>query len=115
MQFLSTMLLGVAALGATVTAIPAELKARIPAGVSYTEIEPSQIPEAVKLSAASVNSTQLDVRSLEKRADHGVYLCTNSNWSGHCVHINAPAGVCGMFFFFLILRSRQCWDIGRPG
>lgn len=102
MQFLSTMLLGVAALGATVTAIPAELKARIPAGVSYTEIEPSQIPEAVKLSAASVNSTQLDVRSLEKRADHGVYLCTNSNWSGHCVHINAPAGVCGMFFFLFL-------------
>ncbi|TLS27067.1 hypothetical protein PpBr36_04024 [Pyricularia pennisetigena] len=94
MQFLSTVLLGVAALGATVTAIPAELKARIPAGVSYKAIDPSEIPESVKLSATLSNSTQLDVRGLEKRADHGVFLCTDANWGGHCVHITSPAGVC---------------------
>jgi hypothetical protein len=31
---------------------------------------------------------------LSKRADTGVYLCNDRNWTGYCVHITAPSGTC---------------------
>ena len=33
---------------------------------------------------------------LVKRADNGVFLCTDRNFSGYCVHIVAPLYKCGM-------------------
>ncbi|KAF2677396.1 hypothetical protein K458DRAFT_423888 [Lentithecium fluviatile CBS 122367] len=31
---------------------------------------------------------------IEKRADTGVYLCNDRNFSGYCVHIVSPSGTC---------------------
>jgi hypothetical protein len=38
--------------------------------------------------------------ALEKRADAGVFLCTDAGFSGRCVHIIQPVGECGMIPFF---------------
>ncbi|KAJ8125813.1 hypothetical protein O1611_g7825 [Lasiodiplodia mahajangana] len=34
------------------------------------------------------------IESIEKRADAGVYLCTDSYFTGYCVHIVQPQYVC---------------------
>jgi hypothetical protein len=61
-----------------------------PKGVSVTPVSPAKIPGGFKITArdATVN--------LDKRSIHGVYLCNDRNFKGYCVHITAPAGVCGM-------------------
>lgn len=38
---------------------------------------------------------------LAKRANDGVYLCTDRNFAGYCVHIVAPYYQCGMSLNFL--------------
>lgn len=42
---------------------------------------------------------------LAKRANDGVYLCTDRNFSGYCVHIVAPFYQCGMYLHFLERRG----------
>lgn len=94
----ATAVLSLFAAAAMASTIPASLAARIPEGVSYTVVAPEEIPEYIKTATAGVaNATDIEARGegLAKRANHGVYLCTNANWGGHCVHIVAGAGVCG--------------------
>ncbi|KAH7025092.1 uncharacterized protein B0I36DRAFT_353255 [Microdochium trichocladiopsis] len=77
---------------AMASAIPASLSARIPDGVTYTVIAPEDIPDYIKGTGSATEIAARD--GLAKRADYGVYLCTNAGWQGHCVHIVAPSGVC---------------------
>lgn len=42
---------------------------------------------------------------LAKRANDGVYLCTDRNFGGYCVHIVAPYYQCGMWPYFLGIRG----------
>lgn len=62
----------------------------------------------VALTSATAIPTTVERRvveapnDLEKRADLGVYVCTDRNFQGHCVHITAQAGVCGKFDFLTL-------------
>ncbi|ORY62397.1 uncharacterized protein BCR38DRAFT_438365 [Pseudomassariella vexata] len=93
-MLLNTIIFGLMATATAATTIPESLKARIPAGMTYTTIAPEDIPESIKGAGKSVNSTVTEARDIKKRADFGVYLCTDANWGGHCVHIVAPENVC---------------------
>ncbi|KAK7753790.1 hypothetical protein SLS62_004155 [Diatrype stigma] len=82
---------------AMATAVPESLKARIPPGVDYTPIAPGDIPEEIKSSNSTLSPSEAPAVAggdLQKRATLGVYLCTDANWSGYCVHITAPDNVC---------------------
>lgn len=68
--------------------------ARAPAGIEYTTISPADIPEFLKV-ATNVTTRDVGSSELAKRADYGVYLCTDAYWGGYCVHIVAPENVCG--------------------
>jgi hypothetical protein len=88
-----------AILALATTAACSALPAGLPAGVEYTQISTADIPESIRM-APNFNETAVAFvgardGGLNKRANHGVYLCTDANWSGHCVHITAGAGVCG--------------------
>ncbi|KAF2474991.1 uncharacterized protein BDR25DRAFT_311369 [Lindgomyces ingoldianus] len=57
-----------------------------PAGITATKVTKFDYPRTVEKRDG-----------LEKRANHGVYLCVNANFpqdGSLCVHIVAPAGVC---------------------
>ncbi|KAJ1322819.1 hypothetical protein MN608_11665 [Microdochium nivale] len=97
----ATFVLGLFAAVATASAIPAPLAARLPdvapEGVIYQVIAPEDIPEYIKTGANATDIEargEVDAAGLAKRANHGVYFCTNRNWTGYCVYITAPAGVC---------------------
>lgn len=45
----------------------------------------------IPLVTKSIISTS---EGLTKRADLGVYLCNDRGFTGYCVHITAPSGVC---------------------
>ena len=76
-----------------VSALPGSLAARIPLGIEYTVVSPDEIPEFIKNSAVTAD-VEVMKRDLQKRANYGVYLCTDANWGGHCVHIIAPENTC---------------------
>lgn len=82
---------------ASAATIPDSLKAPVPDGVSYTPITPEDIPASYKVETADQrNATAIYRRDLDKRADAGVYVCTDAYWGGHCRHITSPSGVCGI-------------------
>lgn len=92
---------------ALATAIPESLKARIPPGVTYTPIAPDNIPDEVKSVNSTLSPSEAPVVAggdIQKRATLGVYLCTDANWSGYCVHITAPDNVCGKFWSIDLLN-----------
>ena len=67
-------------------------------GVEYpegtqVEVYPNGLPkELIPRALAHEESTQ---GGLQKRANAGVYLCNDRNFSGYCVHIVAPLYQCG--------------------
>lgn len=92
----TTILFGLTASVSAAT-IPESLKAMIPEGVSYTPIAPEDIPAVYKAAVAEqTNATTISGRDLDRRANAGVYVCTDSHWRGHCVHIAPASGDCGM-------------------
>jgi hypothetical protein len=70
-----TLLTILSAIGAGVLALPAA--------------DPAPSPGSKKAIRVTENS-------IEKRADGGVFLCTDINFSGNCVHIVQPNGECSM-------------------
>ncbi|KAI7773131.1 hypothetical protein LA080_011754, partial [Diaporthe eres] len=88
-----------AILALATTAACSALPAQIPAGVEYTQVSAAHISESISMAAPAFNETAVILiesrdRELSKRANHGVYLCVDTGFSGYCVHIVAPAGVC---------------------
>ena len=79
--------------------VPGPLKATVLDGVTYTVVAPEDIPEWVKAAANPANSSAGKEHGhkgdgLRKRANAGVYVCTDINWRGYCVHIDSLSGVC---------------------
>ncbi len=74
----STLLVVLSAIGAGVLALPA------------ADLAPSP---GVELAAPVAESTT------GKLSKGGVYLCTDINFSGHCVHIVQPNGECSTYFY----------------
>lgn len=67
----------------------------------------ADIPESILPAAPGYNKTSVAFidsrdRDLSKRANHGVYVCVEAGFSGHCVHIVATAGICGKFSWLFI-------------
>lgn len=91
----ATILFGLTAAAGAAT-IPESPKAIVPEGVSYTPIAPEDIPAAYKVAVNPKKATAIAGRDLAKRANAGVYVCTDAYWGGHCRHITSPSGVCGM-------------------
>ncbi|KAK3936355.1 hypothetical protein QBC46DRAFT_419446 [Diplogelasinospora grovesii] len=63
---------------------------QFPAGAVVTNIAAADIPEVIRNGTVSAEN----VASLSKRATIGVFLCTDANFQGHCVHIVSPTNVC---------------------
>ena len=55
----------------------------------------SSIAALTTAAAVPAKFEERSLESIEKRANLGVYVCTDRNWQGHCVHIVAPERVCG--------------------
>ncbi|KAL2279975.1 hypothetical protein FJTKL_13112 [Diaporthe vaccinii] len=96
-----------AILALATTAACSALPAQIPAGVEYTQVSAAHISESISMAAPAFNETAVILiesrdRELSKRANHGVYLCVDTGFSGYCVHIVAPAGVCGKYTWLAV-------------
>lgn len=52
---------------------------------------------------------------LAKRATDGVYLCTDRNFGGYCVHIVADWYKCGMYLTFLGRRGGEALAADADG
>ena len=91
---LSATLAGVAGFLASVSAAPVLFN-----GTEYPEgtmidVYPDGLPK--DLLPRAMGFEQPDQGALAKRANAGVYLCNDRNFSGYCVHIVAPLYKCGM-------------------
>lgn len=51
------------------------------------------------LSLGALGAALPEAAGLEARANGGVYICTDINFSGQCIHLSNPFGNCGMFLF----------------
>jgi len=49
------------------------------------------------LSLGALGAALPEAASLKARANSGVYICTDVNFSGQCIHLSNPFGDCGMF------------------
>lgn len=49
------------------------------------------------LSLGALGSALPEAASLKARANGGVYMCTDINFSGQCIHLSNPFGDCSMF------------------
>ena len=101
-----------AILALAATAACSVLPAGLPAGVEYTQISAADIPESIRLAPAFNETAVAFVEArdgdLSKRANHGVYLCVDAYWGGHCAYITAGAGVCGKSFLPHPCRFFRC-------
>lgn len=102
-SFVLTALAGIA--GSVSAAAIAAPSNQYPPGVQVTVVDPAYIPAEFKTGA--VVTRRDDGQQLQKRADHGVYFCTDANFSGYCVHIVAPANVNGKPHRYHTLKLRE--------